>query len=182
MGRYVADYDALRRYAAANLARLRAGPRDESAAAFFSDAAQELSDMAKDFKRDAVASHRSGEHLVVDALFNGKVRAPLLVDTGASQTVISPQLAAELGLTGGTAVHTVLADGKTVAGTLIMLDSLAVGSSRVEKTPAVVLAAPGPDAEGLLGISFLKNFLVQLDLAQSRLILEGLAPAAAAKP
>jgi clan AA aspartic protease (TIGR02281 family) len=175
--KYVADYDALRRYAAANLARLRAGPQDEAAAAFFADAARELSDMAQDFNKEAVASKRVGEHLVVETLCNDKIRAPLLVDTGASQTVISPKLAAELGLEGGTVVHAVLADGQPVDGKMIVLDSLAVGGSRVEKTPVVVLAAPGPGVEGLLGMSFLKNFMFQLDLADSKLILEGLAPA-----
>jgi clan AA aspartic protease (TIGR02281 family) len=182
VGKYLGDYNALRRYAAANLKGLRAGPQDEAAKTFFADVDQELSEMAGDFKRDAVASRRVGEHLVVDALFNGKVTEPLLVDTGASQTVISPKVAAELGLEGGQVVHAVLADGRSVEGKLIVLDSLAVGDSRVEKTPVVVLAAPGPQAEGLLGMSFLKNFMFQLDLANKKLILEGLAPAPAAAP
>jgi clan AA aspartic protease (TIGR02281 family) len=176
--KYVEDYEALRRCAAADLKRLQAAAADEAAKVFFTDASQELSAMAKDFKKDAVASKRAGEHLLVDALFNGKVRAPLLVDTGASQTMISPRVAAELGLEGGTMVRAVLADGKQVEGRMLILDSLAVGTSRVEKTPVVVLAAPGPDAEGLLGMSFLKNFMVQLDLSDSKLILEGLAPVA----
>jgi len=180
--KYVASYDALRRYASANLARLRADPQDEAAAAFFADASQELSAMAKDFKKETVASKRAGEHLVVDALFNDKVRAPLLVDTGASQTVISPKVAEELGLAGGTVAHAILADGKQVEGKMIMLDTINVGGSRVEKAPVVVLAAPGPAAEGLLGMSFLKNFMVRLDLAGNQLILEGLAPAAASTP
>ena len=182
VSQYLGDYSALRRYAAANLKRLRAGATDEAAKVFFVDAAQELADMAKGFNKDAVASQRNGEHLVVEALFNDKVRAPLVVDTGASQTMISPKVAAELGLEGGSVVHAVLADGQQVDGRMIMLDSLAVGDSRVEKTPVVVLAAPGPGAEGLLGMSFLKNFMFQLDLANSRLVLEGLSPAAAAKP
>jgi clan AA aspartic protease (TIGR02281 family) len=177
--RYVSGFAALRRYADANLKRLQAGAQDEAARVFFADVSQELADMARDFKREAVRSQRVGEHLVVGALFNDKVRAPLLVDTGASQTVISPRVAAELGLEGGQSVHTILADGKQVDGKLIVLDSLTVGGARVEKTPVVVLAAPGPQAEGLLGMSFLKNFMVQLDLADSKLILEGLAPAAA---
>jgi clan AA aspartic protease (TIGR02281 family) len=182
--KYVADYEALRRYAAANLKRLQSDEQDETAKVFFADASQELAEMAKDFKREAVASQRVGEHLVVDALLNGRIHAPLLVDTGASQTVISPKVAAELGLEGGQPVHAVLADGKQVAGTMAVLESLAVGGSRVEKTAVLVLAAPGPQAEGLLGMSFLKNFMFQLDLADSRLVLEGLAPAAAppAKP
>jgi clan AA aspartic protease (TIGR02281 family) len=175
--KYIADYEALRRYAAANLARLRADPRDEAAVAFFKEASRELSDMAKDFKKEAVASKRAGGNLVVDALFNGKVMAPLMVDTGATQTVISPKLAAELGLEGGTQVRTILADGKQVEGKMFTLDSIRVGSSRVRKTPVVVLAAPGPVAEGLLGMSFLRNFMVQLDLADSKLILEDFAPA-----
>jgi clan AA aspartic protease (TIGR02281 family) len=182
VGRYLGDYNALRRYAAAHLKGLRAGAADEATKVFFEDAGRELAEMAGDFKRDAVASRRVGEHLVVDVLFNGKVTEPLLVDTGASQTVISPKVALELGLEGGETVHAILADGKQVEGKLIILDSLAVGDSRVEKTPVVVLAAPGPQAEGLLGMSFLKNFMFQLDLADKKLILEGLTSAGASKP
>jgi len=180
MDKYVADYAALRRYADAHLKRLRAGRRDEAAAAFFADFAREFADMAKDFKRETVASRRAGEHLIVEALLNDKVRARLLVDTGASQTVISPRVAAELGLEGGGEVTATLADGKQAAGRFYIMDSVSVGASRVEKTPVVVLDAPGPEADGLLGMSFLRNFVVQLDLPSGKLILEGLAAPSAA--
>lgn len=180
--RYLGGYSALRRRAAADLKRLRAEARDEPARVFFEVMDADLAAMAGDFKREAVGSRRQGEHLIVDATFNGKASAPLLVDTGASQTVISPRLAGELGLEGGQPVETFVADGRKVQGRLIVLDSLAVGEARVEKTPVVVLAAPGPGAEGLLGMSFLKNFMFQLDMPNNRLILESLTPAAPQKP
>ncbi len=184
MDKYVADYAALRRYAGAHLKRLRSGRRDEASAAFFADFESEFADMAKSFKREAVASRRVGEHLIVEALLNDKVRALLLVDTGASQTVISPRVAAELGLEGGAEVTATLADGKQAAGRLYIMDSVSVGASRVGKTPVVVLDAPGPEVDGLLGMSFLRNFVVQLDLPAGKLMLEGLAApsSAAGKP
>ena len=182
VGKYLSDYGALRRYAAANLKHLRAGAVDESAKVFYKDAAREIEDMARDFKKDAVPSRRIGEHLVVDVLFNGKVTAPLMVDTGASDTMISPKVAVALGLEGGEPVRATLADGKQVMGRLVVLDSVAVADSRVEKSPAIVLAAPEPHVEGLLGMSFLKNFMVQLDLPNSKLILEGLALPVRPKP
>ncbi|MCX5797610.1 MAG: retroviral-like aspartic protease family protein [Elusimicrobia bacterium] len=181
LGKYLGDYSALRRYSAANLQRLRAGAPDEAAKVFYEDAARELAEMAAEFNKQAVPSRRVGAHLIVDVVFNGKVTVPLLVDTGASQTVISPEVAAEVGLEGGEVVHSTVADGRQVEGRLIVVDSLAVGDARVEKTPVIVIAAPGPDAKGLLGMSFLKNFMVQLDLPNSKLILESLAPAAPAK-
>jgi clan AA aspartic protease (TIGR02281 family) len=182
VARYLGDYGALRRCAAASLKGLRAGAADETARAFFEAVDADLAEMAGDFKREAVGSRRHGEHLLVDVTFNGKASAPLLVDTGASQTVISPRLAGELGLEGGEPVETFVADGRKVQGRLIVLDSLAVGQARVEKSPVVVLAAPGPGAEGLLGMSFLKNFMFQLDMPNNRLILESLKPADAGKP
>jgi clan AA aspartic protease (TIGR02281 family) len=196
VARYLADYGALRRSAAADLARLRAGRKesrpagtggtsdtagaaaaDEPARAFFETVDAELKAMAGDFKREASTARRRGEHLVVDVSFNGKVTAPLVVDTGASQTVISPKVAAELGLQGGQAVESSVADGRVVQGRLFLVDSLAVGKARVDKTPVIVMGAPGPEAEGLLGMSFLKNFMFQLDMPNNRLILEGLKPA-----
>ncbi|MBI5240292.1 MAG: retroviral-like aspartic protease family protein [Elusimicrobia bacterium] len=180
--RYFGDYGALRRYAAAHLKSLRAAARDEDGRVFYETADADLVEMARDFKREASAARRLGEHLVVDVLFNGAVRAPMLVDTGASQTMISPKVADAAGLTGGETVETTVADGRRVQGRLIVVDSLAVGASRVEKTPVVVLAAPGPGAEGLLGMSFLKNFMFQLDMPNNRLILERLAQPAPARP
>ncbi|MDD5629789.1 MAG: retropepsin-like aspartic protease, partial [Elusimicrobia bacterium] len=150
--------------------------RDEAARVFYADVDRELAEMAAEFHKQSVTTRRVGEHLVVEALINGRAAAPLLVDTGASQTVISPKVAAAAGLDGGEVVTATLADGRKVEGRLIVVDSLAVGEARVEKTPVVVLAAPGPDAEGLLGMSFLKNFMFQLDMANGRLVLEGLAP------
>ena len=73
-----------------------------------------------------------------------------------------------------------MADGKQAAGRFYIMDSVSVGASRVEKTPVVVLDAPGPEADGLLGMSFLRNFVVQLDLPSGKLILEGLAAPSAA--
>jgi len=174
---YFGRYGELRRYAAAHLKRLRAAAADEEERVFYETADADLAAMARDFKREASSARRLGEHLVVDVLFNGKVSAPMMVDTGASLTMVSPKVADELGLSGGEPVQSTVADGRQVEGRYFLLDSLAVGKSRAEKTPVVVLAAPGPGAEGLLGMSFLKNFMFQLDMPNGRLILESLTPA-----
>src|SRR5207245_9736453 len=78
-----------------------------------------------------------------------------LVDTGSSVTVISPTLAADLGINGGldgTPVELQTLGGRT-AGSPAIVGSLRVGDLELRDAP-VVLHDPGPGLAGIPGNTF----------------------------
>ena len=119
----------------------------------------------------AVPLRRTGEAMVVQALLNGNVTSPLLVDTGAELTVISPAVARRLGLNLDLAVFIPLRSASGVfLAPLTKIHSLTVGDATVRELEVIVHdAAPGID--GLLGMSFLDNFAVTIRTAEQAMIL-----------
>jgi clan AA aspartic protease (TIGR02281 family) len=122
-----------------------------------------------------VSLTKIGGSLVVRAMLNQERSAQLIVDTGASMTVLSTQAAIDLGILGTTdnellIVHTA---GGPVQVNMNYLPSLTVGTAQVTKVPVVIHDLPDipEQIEGLLGMSFLKHFLVTLDAEHGRLIL-----------
>ena len=92
-------------------------------------------------------------------------------------TVLSKQLADRLGVKPREElgeIEATVADGRTVKAEAVLLDSIAVGKARVERTPAAVLPFSESEVDGLLGMSFLKHFVVQVDGKNDLLILERL--------
>ena len=75
-------------------------------------------------------------------------------------------MAAEIGLTVDDSNRTVIlrtADGRNVQAKLTMLESVRIGKFTVENVEAVVLGAEAPNAEPLLGMSFLRRFQFKID-------------------
>ena len=138
---------------------------------------REMSSMATDFRQDVVDSLDHSGHVVVQALLNGRVPARLLVDTGASISVLYPSVTDELGLAGAPAIgntRIVLGDGHTVDARIVRLDSIAVGRTAVRGSAVALVNSPPPGIDGLLGMSFLSHFVVRVDSANGRLILDEL--------
>lgn len=113
---------------------------------------------------------------VVEALLNNKIKAALLVDSGASRVVISEAIAKQLGiedLDEKPKIHATLADGSITTGIAITLDSVKVGDSEVKDVDTTVSKTPpGGGLDGLLGMTFLQYFHVKLDSKENCLILE----------
>lgn len=107
---------------------------------------------------------RRGTLMVVDVTLNDMVRAPFLVDTGASGISIPDAVARELGLRidADTPRLPVQTAGGLVAEPLIELDSVQVGPARVERVAALVNSSM---EVGLLGGSFFNNFVYEVDAA-----------------
>jgi clan AA aspartic protease (TIGR02281 family) len=87
-----------------------------------------------------------------------------MVDTGASSCVISPELAADLGIEPGPRAESVTLQvvGGRTRGPIVKLASVRVGGAEAEDVTAVVHPI-GPGIHGLLGNSFLGRFTVTLD-------------------
>lgn len=105
-----------------------------------------------------------GEHYIVEVLINGSVPANLIVDTGATMVVLSDRLGRRLGINRNPDLPEIemsTAGGK-VSAPLFVLDSLKIGSAEVLNVEATTNPYMG-GMDGLLGMSFLGEFKVEMD-------------------
>jgi clan AA aspartic protease (TIGR02281 family) len=118
---------------------------------------------------------KSGGSFLVHVVLNHERSAQLIVDTGASMTVLSTQVAIDLGILGTTdnELLTVNTAGGSVQVNMNYLSSIRIGTAQATNVAVALHDLPDiPDhIEGLLGMSFLKHFIVTLDAEQARLIL-----------
>ena len=115
----------------------------------------------------AIPLEVANNRMVVDVRFNDRVNARMLVDTGASIVSISESLALRLNLTPprDRKISMKLADGSLADCRPVTLTSVAVGSARLEDVQAVVMpgaSQSAPGVEGLLGMSFLGAFIINI--------------------
>ena len=99
---------------------------------------------------------RAGNTPVIAVTFNGSQTYEMIVDTGASGTLITPGMAASLGIrsVGETSVDTASAQG--VSFSLGYVDSIEVGGAVAQH---VLVAMGGPELSlGLLGHDFFGNY------------------------
>jgi len=148
-------------------------PQDERE--FYEGLKDMVREMDRDFSAGEASSEKRGPHVVVKASINGKVRASLLVDTGATIVTLSRRVFEKLEL-GPEAqrgeAEVTLADGRKLKALVVVLDSVEVGGMRARRVEAAVLPESDPQADGLLGMSFLKHFSFRLDTERNRLILK----------
>jgi clan AA aspartic protease (TIGR02281 family) len=107
---------------------------------------------------------KRGTLMLVQATLNDHVHAPFLVDTGASGISIPDRVARELGvrIDADTPRLPVQTAAGLVAEPLIEIESIQVGSARVERIAALVNSSMDV---GLLGGSFFNNFVYEVDAA-----------------
>jgi clan AA aspartic protease (TIGR02281 family) len=116
-----------------------------------------------------------GGSFVVQAHLNNERMAYLIVDTGASMTVLSTNIAIDLGILGTTdnELMTVNTAGGSVQVNMNYLATLNVGEAQAHHVAVAIHDLPDipEQIEGLLGMSFLKNFLITLDAEHNKLTL-----------
>jgi clan AA aspartic protease (TIGR02281 family) len=118
--------------------------------------------------------HRSGNHFIVDARPAHGRSLRLLIDTGASLTIFTPDVLERRGIryqdTGRTGVFNT-ANGR-VRAPVYRLDSLSVGDWQVEHLEIGVLdLGDRSDVDGLLGMNFLNHFRFFIDQNEALLRL-----------
>jgi clan AA aspartic protease (TIGR02281 family) len=109
---------------------------------------------------------------MAEVLLNETQTGRFLVDTGASVTVISPDLARAIGLqpTADTpSMELQTLSGRT-RGALLTIPSVRVGEAEARNVPAVVHET-GPHMDGILGNTFLARYTFTLDPRQGVLVL-----------
>jgi len=118
--------------------------------------------------------HRSGNHFIVDARSADGRSMRLLIDTGASLTILSPDVLEQRGIgyqnTGRYGVFNT-ANGQ-VRAPIYKLDSLSVGDWQVNQLEVGVLdLSGGSNIDGLLGMNFLRHFQFFIDQNEALLRL-----------
>ena len=118
------------------------------------------------------------ERLVfVDATVNGKAGQRFIVDTGASETIVHPRLAAETGILGlpvspdyrrGDAASIAVGAAEVAPLTVFIGDPVQALPLRLNK---------GVDYQGILGYTFLSHFNVTIDYPRKRIRFEPRDPA-----
>lgn len=155
-----------------------AGPAaGDPAQRFLARLDKELAGYENEVQAVELPFNRREGHIMVSATINGLANAQLILDTGASLVMLNEIIARRAGinLQKGDQITVTLANGAETDGLLVMLESLAVGDAATDMVPAVVLPINNPGmGDGLLGMSFLREFAVQLDPAGKKAVLKKL--------
>ena len=126
-----------------------------------------------EFSRDALG-------ITVRAILDKKVEATLVLDTGASLVMLTRSVAQKLGLNLERVrpdMQLQMADGRKVKGKRIILGSVKVQNVEATNVEAAVLLEEAGNigfGDGLLGMSFLRQFNFKIDQKEKKLILEKL--------
>ncbi len=128
-------------------------------------------DAVRSIRRE-LFEHTIGKHdqletgaVVVEAKLCRQEPCFLLVDTGAMSVTIPMSLVEALGLTDhlGDEVSVAVAGGGRVRGRELTIPQVAVQGHRVEDVRAIVLSEFDAGVDGLLGLSYLKQFAFRID-------------------
>ncbi len=122
-----------------------------------------------------VPIQRMGPLFIVTTRLNQTRDARLILDTGASLTVLSHQVALDLALFSDARTTTVTLQtvGGSVQADLARIESIRVAEAEVRNSIAAIHDLPDapPGVDGLLGLSFLHQFEVTLDTVKGQLHL-----------
>jgi clan AA aspartic protease (TIGR02281 family) len=116
---------------------------------------------------------KRGASVLLPATVNGQPIGFFILDTGATYTSISRSVASTLGVTGSGSLSLRTASG-VIQAPLALLDEIDVGGATARHVPVVVHDLPNapPAIAGLLGLSFLERFRMNLDMTSGILVLE----------
>ena len=138
---------------------------------------EKVSGFNDEFSKDVIASRKRGNSTVIAVVINDSISGTFVLDTGAELVSMTEEFAGRLGINMNSlpVLDITVADGRKIKGRAVVLGSVRLGAASSKNVPAVIL--PGEkrsDHDGLLGMSFLRDYLVQLDGASGNLILRRL--------
>ncbi|MEG4030151.1 MULTISPECIES: retropepsin-like aspartic protease [unclassified Microcoleus] len=107
----------------------------------------------------AKIKRRAGGTPVIDVVFNGNKTFEMILDTGASGTLISQQMATALGVRPVRTIRAGIADGSVVEFPIGVVRSIRVGGAVIQNVE-VAIAKQMPI--GLLGHDFFGNYDVKI--------------------
>lgn len=121
-------------------------------------------------KGRAVIRFQPGDAAIHATVKMGRVSGVFIVDTGASLTVLTSELAEKVGLHPSSKILIHTAAG-IAEGLVSIVDSMDVQGVHAKYVPVAVLDQLPPGVDGLLGLSFLARFNIQMETQAGRLTL-----------
>ena len=122
----------------------------------------------------AIPLIREGEHFLVEAWINDAIPVRLLIDTGASMTVVRSEVlaAAEIPLLSDEPPRYFNTANGLVAGRVYRVDRLSIGDQEIPNIELAGLDFPmAAGVDGLLGMNYLKHFRFFIDQGKQELRL-----------
>ncbi len=120
-----------------------------------------------------------GVIVVNDVLLNNTLKTKLILDTGASFTMISKATARKLNIrTNGVQTVKIMTGSGYINAPLVKIPEIEVKGLIVRNVDAIVADLPvhtsgdSHEIAGLLGLSFLENFRISIDRANNLVVLE----------
>ncbi len=175
--KYRTDFQAFKDVLSARKVSVNSAEASADELMFLEEMRGNMTDLDNDFKKDVVGYTAEGNQVIVNALINDIALARLVVDTGASIVVISKEVAGRLGIPSeegtGEEIEIIMANGASVNARPVVLKSIKVGDAEVGNVQAAILESNVVGgADGLLGMSFLSNFIISVDTSLNKLTLE----------
>ena len=122
-------------------------------------------------KAVTVPVEANGSVVIVPVVLNRSLKTYMIMDTGASLTMITPRIAKKLRLRLFSRISVMTANGR-ITVPLARLGSLKVGNAEVHSLMATVQNfSLDPRIEGLLGLNFLNRFHTSIDSRRQLLTL-----------
>ncbi|GJL62602.1 MAG: hypothetical protein NPIRA04_12560 [Nitrospirales bacterium] len=150
----------------------------DTVAAALSNSKKQTTTVTSDFEEDVIVPlEKIGGGWIIAVELNGLYSANLLVDTGATVTSLSENLAFDMGLTADpryAPISAETANGTTTAW-LTQVQTIRSGEAELKNLQVAILDFSNlsqKNISGLLGLNFLNNFEWQLDPEHERLILK----------
>ena len=141
---------------------------------FYRNLKERLNELQKDIKQQRVKFARQKGHIVIEAIINDKVEVMMMVDTGATLTVISKEVAERLEIDYDKLkedVKLIGVSGQSLSAKFIILKSIKIGDVEGKNIEAVIVKDKTfKDVDGFLGMSFLKKFSFSMDKKKQSLI------------
>ena len=146
---------------------------------FFTRMDHYVTQFLKETPTSRIQSKKRNGITLVQAVINGKVSGEFILDTGASNMIISESFAQRLGINVAKlpSREIILANGRRMNVKYGRLESVSLGGSIVRNLDMNVIPnSPNNKESGLLGMSFLKHFAIRLNGATGEIELTHFMP------
>ncbi len=136
--------------------------------------------LEEEAKPNSVNFSHGLQGIVVDVTLNNKIKAKMILDTGASAEIITRKIADDLKINLKKVepdINLSVADGRQISAKRIILESVEVQGVEAKNVEGAILLEDAGKlgfGDGLLGMSFLKRFNFKVDQKEKKLILEKL--------